>query len=74
MLSEAPPRKFKAACDKCGSCLGFAAADHPAARAELAKLGWLEAAVKARVRERWLWWCPDCKPKPSSGVKGRSTI
>jgi hypothetical protein len=74
MLTEAPPKKFKAACDKCGAVLGFAAPDHPAARVEIGKLGWMEASVKGRGRERWLWWCPECKPVPSFGVKGRSTI
>ena len=74
MLTEAPPGKFKAACDRCGACLGFDAPTADAARAELGKLEWMEAAVKGRGRARWLWWCPGCKPKPSFGAKGRSTI
>jgi hypothetical protein len=74
MLTEAPPGHFHAACEKCRAVHRFTAKDVESARMALGTLGWMEAAVKARKRERWLWWCPECKPKPTYGVKGRSTI
>ena len=73
MLTETPLGTFKAACDRCGAVLGFDAKDADAARAELGKLGWMEAAVKGRGRAKWSWWCPACAPKGSTSM-GRSTI
>lgn len=72
MLSESPPTRFTATCDKCRAALPFTAASADAARVDLVALGWIEAAVKGRGRDRWLWWCPNCKPKAPTSW-GRST-
>jgi hypothetical protein len=73
MLSEAPPGCFHGSCDRCGTAQRFEASDAAAARQTLTTAGWMEAAVKARPRERWLWWCPTCKPKAPTSM-GRSTV
>lgn len=72
MLTESPPTRFTATCDKCHAEHRLTASQAVTARAELVKLGWMEAAIKARGRDRWLWWCPDCKPKAPTSW-GRST-
>ena len=73
MLTPAKrPPGFLAKCDKCGATLSLEMTDIEAARAELVRLGWLEAAQRGKQRERWHWWCPSCAPKPSMSF-GRST-
>jgi len=73
MLSEAPPGRFRAACDKCSAAHRFEAPTFDGARAGLKLLGWMECAVKGKATSRWIWWCPECKPQPPTSF-GRSTI
>ena len=66
MLSEDPPTRFHAACDRCGAVHNFEARDVDTARLSLRTLGWREAPVLQRMRDRWLWWCSRCAPHTPS--------
>jgi hypothetical protein len=62
--------RFVALCDHCRSPIPFEfhAGDVASARAQLGAAGWLECALKGRVRERWAWRCPACVPAKPTGA------